>query len=253
MKAFITVLALVIPNLLFGQARGVKLFQSLDNVYTTSELTSIQGKIRLEEKYTEYLNLGIEKKVWLIYKGNRKVANKTRLLTLSHRNQIFYQEFFNSKNSAKIHTRVENNILFNLNKIVLKELGSNIDFEHLTRGDEKNTFGYRCYVSASMPYDGEKMLKLVNEENQIELINWLKSIDPVKQVYAYLGLKLLQSRNKNTLPSDIENILTFLEMSETSIFTCHGCTTWEYLQIKEILKKESVDQFIKINRIFRPL
>lgn len=249
MKKIYPILILLFSNLLHAQSSKSKLFESLNNIQTTTELTSISN-LRFEQKYREYLNFGIEHSSWTMYKKNNKKLQDTRLLTLSLDGQIFYKELYkikrrNNESIFKVlYSQKEKELLEKLNKTAFQSVKSEIDFELINRGYEKNTFGYVCYVSASMPTDGEKMIELVASKDEMQLTKWLKSIDPVKQVYAYLGLKLLQSKNKLKLPDEIEKLMEQLEVSETPIFTCFGCTTWEYSQIKNVLKQDEVTKFI---------
>jgi hypothetical protein len=253
MRTTWTLLFLTITTWVYSQSMNVEFFQSFDSIQTTTELASIKGKIRFEVEYRESLNLGIEHINWLAYKGRK--TNGIRLITLSLGGRIFYQEFFRKKPNKetfgfdyeKLYSHEDIEVLNRLNDYALKKLGNKIDFEHIEKVRERSTFGYACYVSASMPTDGEKMLEFVSNKDTVELTKWLKSINPVKQTYSYLGFKLLESKGEIRMTSDIEELLTNIENNETPIYTCAGCTTWEYSQIKNILTKENVEKFIDRN------
>jgi hypothetical protein len=252
---WIVLLLLSSPAWLFSQSREIEFFQSFDSVQTTDALASVQGKTKFVKKYSEWLNLGIEHTSWFIYKGRKGI--KTQLLTLSVNGKIFYREFFDSKLNQdfdgyefeKLYAHLDDDELNRLNSYALKTLGNEINLKHIER-HQQSTFGYACYVSASMPHEGESMLGFVAKNDTTNLIDWLRSVNPVKQTYAYLGLKLLQSRTGIQLTNDIKECLRKVESSEASIFTCSGCTTWEYSQIKNLLTKEDVDQFIERTKRF---
>ena len=258
MKTILTILFLIIWTSLYSQSNEVELFQRLDTIQTTTGLSLLKEEIRFQKEYTEYLNLGIEHTNWLLYKGKRKKPNRIRLLTLSLGEKIFYREFFGDKKSEnfeltfeKFYAHEDRELLDRLNNQARKTLGDTISVGHVQRSHDRSTFGYACYVSASMPPDGERMLVFVSDNNIRELLRWLRSIDPVKQAYAYVGMKLLQSEGMLELTGDIEELLNKLEICETSIYTCAGCMTWEYSQIKDVLTKEDVDRFIDRRKLLR--
>jgi hypothetical protein len=190
---------------------------------------------------------------WSIGKGRKLL--QTRLLTLSVNGQILYHEFYRAKLTEdfdswafdKVHVAVDTLLLKNLNS----SINSNdivVDFGHLERHPYRSTFGYACGAAGTMPEEGERMLKLVQSKDIGTLTSWLKSINQVKQVYSYLGLKLLQATDTIQLTDDIINSMTELENSSTLVYSCSGCTVWDHVTIKSILTKENVTEFLKTKR-----
>jgi len=258
MRQTVTTIFLVLTtSVLLGQSNDIEFYNSVDKIKTVSELTRTQDKLKLAKQHADSLNYGIIQTNWIVKKW--KKYSTTYLVTLSVDNKIFYSEFyrqyltedFDSWYDKKLHVRIDSSHLNDLNKIQNKHSGSNIDFDQLTRLPDRGTFGYGCFVSGTMPEDGIKMLELVKSHDTTELIKWLKSISPVKQTYSYLGLKLLQVRDSVALTADTMKLMQELESSSNRVYSCSGCTVWDYLPIKTHLTADNVNWFIERNKKIR--
>jgi hypothetical protein len=208
------------------------------------------NKYKLSKEYEDTLNLGVIQTNWFIHKGNKTLV--TNLITLSTDGIIFYKEYYENKlnddfdgwTQEQSHVQIDSSILNRLNMIMLSKYNRNIDIGHIGRNPDRSTFGYACFFTGTMPKDGLRMIELVEENDTKELENWLRSINPIRQVYSYLGLRLLQNRNLIELMSDTKLLMADLENSSTRIYSCEGCTNWEYEPIKELLSQENVTKFI---------
>lgn len=251
MKTGLTILLLAITaTTLLSQSTETEFYQIIDKLKTTSELETYKDKFRLTKNYEEQLNLGITQTNWFAYKGRKSL--QTQLLTLSVNGQIFYREFYLPKLTEDFEGWTYDKVYINFDSLELKELKPtssttdiSVDFGHLERHPYRSTFGYACYAAGTMPEEGQRMLKLVQDRDIGTLTSWLKSINQVKQVYSYLGLKLLQSTDSIQLTDDIIKSMTELENSSTLVYSCSGCTIWEHLPIKELLTTENVTRFIE--------
>lgn len=251
MKRGLTILIFIISSTtLLSQSTENAFYQTIDNIKTTSGLESYNSKHRLTKNYEELLNLGVVQTDWFIAKGIKLL--QTRLLTLSVNGQIFYREFYRPKLSKDFNSWTFDKIYVNIDTLLLDDLKPSnnpndivVDFGHLERHPYRSTFGYTCGAAGTMPEEGERMLKLVEGKDIGTLITWLKSINQVKQVYSYLGLKLLQATDSIRLTGDIVKLMTGLENSQTLVYSCSGCIIWEHLPINSQLTDENVTRFIE--------
>ena len=122
----------------------------------------------------------------------------------------------------------------------------NLNLEHLTRLPNRSTFGYACGAGAQMPEEGQQMIELVENKDTRELTNWLNSVNPVRQAYAYLGFSLLLAQGTEI---DVETTAQMNELKPSGflIYSCSGCTLWEPIPLAELLTDENVERFIGRN------
>jgi hypothetical protein len=243
--SYLILLLTILSTRLFSQSLDSAFYRNTDKINTTKELENYKDKFRFSKNNEENLNLGVVQTNWFIYKGRKSIH--TNLLTISLDGQIFYREYYRHKlneeydgwSFEKLHVQVDT--------VILKRIRSNnvvFDAEHVDRFPNRSTFGYACGASGSMPDEGLSMLKLVADKDTTQLTSWLVSINPVKQAYSYLGLKLLQSRDSAELSMTTLRRKTDLENSSTLIYSCSGCTDWEYMPIKAWLTAEDVTRFV---------
>lgn len=236
---------------LFSQSKYDELFQNLDTVKSISELESGKNKYRVAKELDEYLNLEIVQTNWFLYRGRKSLG--LRLMTLSIRDTVFYKEYFKPKVNTDFdgyvfdveHNYVDSLLLAEINTRSIGSLGKKINVNQLERSPNRSIFGLTCGGGAEMPDEGQRMLDLIIQKDTIELTNWIKSISPVKQAYSYLGFKLLQSKDSFKTPDEILNLMRELENSSRTIYSCYGCTFWEYEAIKSLLNKKDTDKFIE--------
>jgi hypothetical protein len=253
-QVYLISIFVVLTTTLFGQTSEIELYKRADNVATISELTRFRDKVKFSKQSSDTLNLGVVQTNWTINKGSEKYE-KASLVTLSIRDNIIYRVFSRQELTGdlysctddcwtfkKIHVKVDSTQFDHL-KTIASENNLIVDFTHIE--PFRSTFGYYCFNNASMPDEGKQMLKLTKEKDIAQLTNWLYSINPIKQVYAYLGLRLLNERDSIQLTTDIEKKMTDIENSSTSIYTCHGCTIWSHQTIKSQLTKDNVKEFIE--------
>lgn len=239
---------------LHGQSKTDELFRTIEQIKSVSELTQQQDKLKLFKEHIDSLNLGIVQTNWTIKKGKKETS--TKLLTLSLGDKIFYHELYQQRlndnfekwYNKKLYVSIDSILFQDLNKIQKLKYKSDIDFDQLTRLPYRGIFGYACYDAGTMPHDGLKMRELVNNGETKELEKWLVSISPVRQAYAYLGLKLLQSRGQISLTEDTLKIMQDLESCSIPVYSCSGCTFWNYVPMNEQLTNDKVDSFTQRNK-----
>jgi len=235
---------------LHGQANQAEYFKSIERIKNVSELIRIQGKLRLAKQHEDSLNLGIVQTNWIVRKWKR--YSTTYLITLSVGDKIFYREFhrqyltedFENWYSKTIYVSTDSAILNKLNKLQNSKYKCNIEVDHLTHLPERATFGYACQGSAIMPGDGMKMKALVIKKDTATLESWIRSVNPVKQAYSYLALRVLQSKDSIALSPKTEQIMKELESSSKIIFSCSGCVFLTHLPIKAQLSPDNVKYFV---------
>ncbi len=245
-RIVITFLIAFTTVILFGQSKDNERYRSIDEIKLVSDLEQSQQKLRLSLQHKEYLEAGILQTHWIWKK--RKGNTIVYLLTLSIGGKIFYREFYDTHftedfermSHDTLHTSVDNFLLDRVNKT----LRSEINFDHLSRLPQRSVFGYACYASAEMPEDGIEMLELVKKKNVADLEHSLRSINPVIQVYSYLGLKLLQATDSIQITIESTKRMAELEKSTTTVYSCSGCTQWEFIPVKDHLSNENVAKFI---------
>jgi hypothetical protein len=248
MKRVLTLLILTIATTtLRSQPTETEFYQAIVKLETTSEVESYKDKFGLKKDYEEQLNFGVTQTNWSAVRGKKSL--ETQLVTLSVDGQIFYSEFYRPKLSEDFESWAYDQIQVNIDSTRLKSVTDVkdvvMDFADLGRDPYRSTFGYACYATASMPEEGKRMLKLVQNKDSAALSSWLKSINPVKQVYAYLGLKLLQEVDSLELPDEIIRSMSGLETSSALVYSCSGCTIWDHVTIKQHLTPENVAAFIE--------
>lgn len=242
---------LFITTGLFGQSKTDELFSTVGQIKSLNELTSQQDKLKLFKEHSDSLNLGIVQTNWIIKKGKKE--SSTKLLTLSLDDKIFYHEFyqqrlnddFESWSNKKLYVTADSSLLKRLNKSQNLKYQTDIDFNQLTRLPYRSIFGFACNEGGTMPHDGMMTKELINKSDTTELEKWLVSINPVRQAYAYVGLKRLEVRDSITLRKEILRVMNELESTcKASVYSCSGCTFWDYLPICVQLTSDQTKSFI---------
>lgn len=247
MKLIITTFLIVLTTaILFGQSNDDEPYRNIDEIKLVDDLEHSQQKLNLSLQHKEYLEDGIVQTHWIWKKQKR---NKTiYFMTLSIGGKIFYWEFYyrykaedyKQWNYEKLHSSVDNFLLDRINRM----LGNEINLNYLSRLPQRSVVGDDCSISPTMTDDGIQMFELVKEKNVTELEQSLRSINPVKQVYAYLGLKLLQATDSIQITDESSKRMTELEKSTTAVYSCSGCTQWEFIAVKDHLTSENVTRFM---------
>ncbi len=239
---FLLILALIVTTgKTFGQIDQELAIQNALSARTTTETENFKGKYRFVKKHCDLLNSGIVQSNYLLAKKKKFV--RTGLLILSFNSEIIYSEIFDW-DFNKEFTDWEHRTL----KAWSRE-GLSIDSinpEYLIRLPYRSTFGYACGAGAGMPKEGQLMMSHVEEKNVSELKDWLNSINPVLQGYAYLGFSLLEARGTEINKSIKEKMIE-LKLSDVLVYSCSGCTVWEPTPFLELLTDERVSYFIKDN------
>ena len=232
----------------FGQTDEELAIQQALQARTTTEIENFKGKFRFVKEHWDLLNSGLVQSNYQLAKKNN--SERTGLLILSFNSEIIYLEVYKWDLNERHFDDAENEPFWTYQIInARKELRFSeldVNLEHLTRLPFRSTFGLACGAGAGMPDDGQLMLKLVRQENTQELINWLKSINPVRQGFACLGLSLLSAQGTE-LHSTTVDMMNRIKTSDFRVYTCIGCTVWEPIPLSELLTDEQVQRFIEEN------
>jgi hypothetical protein len=242
MKQLIRLLTLLLFSIQsFGQTDQELAIEHAINARTTTEIENFKGKYKFYEDHWDLLNYGIVQTNYQL--GKRKNFERVGLLTLTFNSEIFYSEVY-SWDFDKDFEGWEHETLESKTHDVISSVS--INSEHLGRLPYRSTFGYACGAGAGMPLDGQIMLKLAEETNIIELSDWLNSLNPVRQAYAYLGLSLIAAKGIE-ISVATSNKMKELQKSSLQAYSCYGCTTWQPIRFSELLNKEQVQRFIDSN------
>ncbi|MDR6564363.1 MULTISPECIES: hypothetical protein [unclassified Arcicella] len=95
-------------------------------------------------------------------------------------------------------------------------------------------FAMYCGDGAPITTMGEKILKLVEEENTSELADMVKSICVETQVYGVTGFEMLE-RQGDVIPSDIYKLIKLIKSRNAETVTCRGCLSG---LVKKIYNKQ---------------
>lgn len=249
-------LFLVIPlTKSLSQTNEERFYTTTDTLTTIHELINFRSSnLHLVKGVEEHLNFGVTQTSWTLSRERKSL--KTHLLTLSVNGKIFYREYYLAKFNDdlgryaidKLHVSSDSSLMMKVNEVSEANYGRIINLKHIERQPNRSIFGYGCSYSGSMPHEGLKMLKLVEDKNVDELSEWLVSINPIKQAYSCIGLKLLESRGVLELSSSMLKTMEALGESSTLIYCCSGCTSWEYLPMRVFMNAETVNSFIAIKK-----
>jgi hypothetical protein len=221
-------------------AQSTDFFDDISRMSNIAEVQAYKQNFRLKPSHNDTLNLGVVQSNWVVHKGKR--IQEIYLLTLSRDGQIFYREIYKSIlnidagewKSEQLHVSVDSTLLKNTLDNEMK-----INLDHLIRLPNRSTFGYACGGSAKMPQEGLTMLDLVDKLDSLQLEQWMKSINPIKQAYAYLGFGLLENKNSFRIPAHIRALMTDMEKTKMRIYSCSGCTIWTYVPINQLLAERA--------------
>lgn len=101
--------------------------------------------------------------------------------------------------------------------------------------DNNLVYGKNCGVAAMQPFGRTQIDEWIDNCNKNELINWLKSANAEKQVYAIDGLFQLKLKGINVSENEL-NIIKYIKTKEGKISVCSGCTH-SSKEIKEVTQK----------------
>ena len=241
MKRFLLLLfILLLTDRTFGQTDRELAIQNALQVRTITELEQTKGKYRFTKEHASQLNSGIVQTNWQL--GKRKRKSHVGLLTLSKGNDIIYLEVYNWDFNDDFTDWKNTTLEIRTTAGFESDL---INPEHLTRLPYRSTFGYNCYAAPQIPRDGKPVLNFIEERDLVELTNWLNSINPVLQAYAYFGFSLLETQGIEINPTTKE-LMNSLKDSDIPVYRCVGCTVWETVPISELLTDAEVRRFIQL-------
>jgi len=146
---------------------------------------------------------------------------------------LYYEKFKDKKEKVILSSFYDSaNVDIMINRFSRIGLSSLDIHNEITYGQpDSNLFGFAYGFTAKMPYHGEKLLQILKKEDIDRLFKWLTSINPYKQAYGYLGIKIMIARGKHL--TDKQNIILTEFMDDIYghnknyyIETCSGCAVW---------------------------
>jgi hypothetical protein len=221
-------------------AQSTDFFDDISRMSDVAEVQAYKKNFRVIPSHSDTLNLGVVQSNWVVYKG--KSLKGIYLLTLSRDGQIFYREIYKSILTIDAGEWKSEQLYVSVDSTLLKNtLDNKMEFNpvHLIRLPNRSTFGYACGGSAKMPLEGLTMLDLVDKLDSLQLKQWMKSINPIKQAYAYVGFGLLESKKSFRIPAHIRALMTDMKKNKMRIYSCSGCTVWTYVPINQLLAERT--------------
>jgi hypothetical protein len=244
-RYFILLIFLLSVGRTFGQTDDELAIQAALQARTTTDIENADFKYKFFKEHWDLLNSGIVQSNYQL--GRKKKFERIGLMTLSINSVIIYSEVYRWDFNERWFDDEGNEppwihqILDFRSEEQFHEL--NLNLEHLTRLPGQSTFGYACGAAAQMPIEGQLMMNFVEDQNITELTKWLNCVNPVRQVFAYLGLSLLEAREEE-IDSATRTKMDQLDSSDFLVYSCSGCTVWEPTPFSELLTEEKVKRFV---------
>lgn len=235
-----------------GQRKPQRVVSYIDSIQILEKPSELMGGLRIYKIHESSYRYGIKEYIYTLKKKRHLKGYKLLIITgRDYYNQkqierILYKEVYkNEKEHLSIYKSIltENvaRILERYRKFGLKDLNIEKEVNYNTR---ENLVGYGCGFTGQMPYLGQKMSELLVQNNVNELLVWLLSVNPAKQVYGYIGIKVL-IKNGFKLTQTQQAILFDFEENynkklEKYIYvkTCSGCSVGDIVNFREILKSK---------------
>ena len=253
--------SMLIINLCYTQAFGQRRRKSIEKILLSKQAfnsidTSLY-EIGLNKISDFQYKYGINEQLYSFSKNRYDNSIKLVLLKAeveNHKECVLYYEVFKGKKEKRIlssfYDSANVDIIINrFSKIGLSSLNIH---DELTYGQPgSNLFGYACGFAAKMPYHGEKLLQILKKEDIDRLFKWLTSINPYKQAYGYLGIRIMIARGKQL--TDKQNIILTKFMDDIYgynkyyyIESCSGCVVWSQYSLKELLHSDFMKTMIRL-------
>src|SRR6516225_5693592 len=83
-------------------------------------------------------------------------------------------------------------------------------------------FGIACGYSATPEESTMKMIRLVNQNDKAQLLNWMNSNNPQNKIHGFVGLYFMK-RNGYSLSKDEKGQVDAAKRSNPVIDYCSGC------------------------------
>jgi hypothetical protein len=161
-----------------------------------------------------------------------------------YKEKIIYSSFLDSTNLERVIS------LFK--KHGLSSINIHDEMTYLQSGSD--LLGFACGFAASMPYHGKILLDILKEHDLSRLFEWLNSINPTKQAYGYLGIKIMIKQGVQLAPSQKKILDDFTNdiygfNRYYYVRTCAGCTEWELYSLKELPETDFMKTMINLYSI----
>lgn len=238
----ISILCIICTTTSFGQLKNKikKKLESKDFVDFQNYSVSISDKKNEIRTYWKYLRdltsnykegiLIIEKSVPILFNKNISNVYTYRVTLITTDTKIVCYEF-SEKKYKKIGdelieyydpiTKYTDEILYDSLKKSFKDVFK-ADFNENELFLTDIVYGEDCGIFGSNPKAREKVNTWVVFNNKEELLNWLKSTNTEKQIYAVDGLFQLRQKGTTFTEEELKIINSILNKKGT-IQTCSGC------------------------------
>lgn len=137
-----------------------------------------------------------------------------------------------NKNYQKIDTYIDKNNTTKLNNKFKSIFGDDFKVEDLF--DTSLVYGKKCGGVGIDPIGKTQIDEWISNNNKNEILEWLKSANAEKQIYAIDGLFQLKQKGVQISEDEVK-IIDYIKTKEGKISTCSGCI-YSSKEIKEITK-----------------
>ena len=249
------ILMIVINVQVLGQKRVDSIKELLSSRQEFTNLDKALMDLGLKKLNDFQYKFGIREQLYSYKKNRDNKSVKLALLKAQVDNDkecvLYYEIYRDNKEKIIYFSFLDSTNLERVISIFEKYGISSINIhDEMTYGKiSSDLLGFACGFAASMPYHGEILLDILKEHDISRLFGWLTSINPVKQAYGYLGIKilidngeLLTSTQKKILDDFTNDIYDFNKYYYIRI--CAGCTVWDLLSLKELPDTEFMNAMI---------
>lgn len=237
---------------------GQKQIESIENLLAANHKSNSYDimllKIGLNVVSESQYKYGIQEQLFTYKKNRHQKSVKLALLKLKLKDDeflLYYEIFEEVKEKTVCSTFYDSvNIKTIYNRIKNDEISLlNID-EELTYGRlDSDILGYACGFSASTPYFGKLLLPIIERKDLDELFKWLSSVNPTKQAYGYIGIKVLTNNGEMLSDSQKVELEYFMNDKINKYYyvkTCSGCVYDESYSLQELPDTEFLKTLISL-------
>jgi len=106
--------------------------------------------------------------------------------------------------------------------------------------DKNEMVGFACYFEGSQSKTVKKVTEKLENKKYKSISKLLTSKNNAERYMAVITLEKLSELNKYKLNENEKNLIAGIKQSNELVSICSGCTYFEKVPLKEILKKEKI-------------
>lgn len=103
--------------------------------------------------------------------------------------------------------------------------------------NQNEIVGFACYASGSPTETVQKLSQLIDKRKYKSIVKLLDSENNAERFLAVVVCEKLNELNKITINQELKVKISEIYKSNEIVSVCSGCTYWDDLPLKEMLKK----------------